>query len=430
MPVSEFLVKSLPLGELPKDWDVDYLSKLSTKIGSGATPKGGDQVYKSEGITFIRSQNVYDHEFHPDGLVFLDDDAANRLSNVTVEPNDVLLNITGDSIARCCRVPTEVLPARVNQHVSIIRTNSRLDSVFLQKYLSLPAVKHYMLGHDAGGTRKALTKGHIESFLIPLPPIPEQRKIAEVFQTIDDKIELNRRMNETLEAMARAIFKSWFVDFDPVRAKANGQQPPGLSAEIAGLFPNSFEDSPLGGIPAGWGVGRLEDCLILQRGFDLPTSQRVAGKYTVIAASGPSTSHNEAKVMGPGVVTGRSGVLGKVYFIQDDFWPLNTTLWVKEFRIAKPHYAYFLLQTLDLHIFNSGSAVPTLNRNHVHSLPVLLPSPKVLELFEETVSSFFLKIKQNQIESDTLTEIRDALLPKLLSGEIRVGDLNGGGTVA
>ena len=173
----------------------------------------------------IRSQNVYDHEFSKHGLAHIDESAAYKLRRVDIQEDDVLLNITGDSVARCCVVPKWTLPARVNQHVAIIRTSDRLNSTFLQKYLSAPRVKAYVLGHDSGGTRKALTKAHIESFLVPLPPLPEQRRIANILGSLDDKIELNRQMNETLEAMARAIFKSWFVDFDPVRAKVEGREP-------------------------------------------------------------------------------------------------------------------------------------------------------------------------------------------------------------
>ena len=212
---------------------------------------------KALAISLIRSQNVYDHEFTPEGLAYIDDSAAYKLRRVNVEKDDVLLNITGDSIARCCIVPKWVLPARVNQHVAIIRPSDKLNSIFLQKYLSHPQVKAYMLRHDSGGTRKAITKGHIGSFLIPLPPLDEQNRIAHILGTLDDKIELNRQMNETLEAIARAIFKSWFVDFDPVRAKLEGRKPVGMDSETAALFPAEFQDSALGKIPKGRAVGTL-----------------------------------------------------------------------------------------------------------------------------------------------------------------------------
>ena len=183
----ELLLKTMPLGPPPNDWAAIRLTDAVDFISTGATPRGGQKVYQSDGISLIRSQNVYDHEFNPDGLAYIDDSAAHKLRRVNVQKNDVLLNITGDSIARCCVVPEWTLPARVNQHVAIIRTSDKLNSIFLQKYLSLPPVKAYMLGHDSGGTRKALTKAHIESFLVPLPPLSEQRWIADLLSTFDEK---------------------------------------------------------------------------------------------------------------------------------------------------------------------------------------------------------------------------------------------------
>jgi type I restriction enzyme, S subunit len=228
-------------------------------------------------------------------------------------------------------------------------------------------------------------------------------------------------MNETLEAMARALFRSWFVDFDPVRAKAEGRDT-GLPAQIASLFPARLADSELGEIPDGWAVGRLDDMLVLQRGFDLPAPSRSEGPYPVLAASGPSGYHNQFMVSGPGVTTGRSGVLGKVFFVHDDFWPLNTSLWVKEFRQATPAYAFYRLRGLDFGIFNAGSAVPTLNRNHIHNLPTLIPPMALIQAFDAVVMALLQRQRCAEQESTRLTAIRDALLPKLISGELRVRD--------
>jgi type I restriction enzyme S subunit len=127
-------------------------------------------------------------------------------------------------------------------------------------------------------------------------------------------------------------------------------------------------------------------------------------------------------VRGPGVTTGRSGVLGNVYFVHEDFWPLNTSLWVKEFRNATPAYAYHLLLGLDFELFNAGSAVPTLNRNHVHNLPVVVPPMKSVQDFDRAVMPLLRRQKVNHEESQTLAALRDSLLPKLLSGEIRVSE--------
>ncbi len=272
---------------------------------------------------------------------------------------------------------------------------------------------------NVGAVFDSLRCADVPNFELRIPPLPEQRVIAQILDTLDDKIELNRRMNETLEAMARAIFKSWFVDFDPVRAKAEGRDP-GLPQPLADLFPDSFENSELGEIPKGWEVGLLDSVLVLQRGFDLPATQRTLGAYPVLAASGPSGTHNEFMVRGPGVTTGRSGVLGKVFYVDDDFWPLNTSLWVKEFRHSRPAYAFHLLLGIDFALFNAGSAVPTLNRNHVHNLPTLRPPMGLIDEFERVATESLDRQKHNDDQSRTLAALRDTLLPKLISGELRL----------
>ena len=410
---------------MPNDWNMFRLGTNCLKIGSGATPRGGSDVYVENGpYALIRSQNIYNDGFRREGLAFINEKQADDLSNVEVQRNDILLNITGDSIARCCHVEESVLPARVNQHVAIIRSDlGKLDPRFLRYYLISPKMQAQLLSWaGSGGTRNALTKGMIESFEVFAPSkIAEQRAIAHILGTLDDKIALNRKMSQTFEAVAQGLFKSWFVDFDPIRAKAEGRDS-GLPQHIADLFPDNFEVSELGEIPTGWKVGRLDDLLVLQRGFDLPSTQRTSGEYPVIAASGPSGTHNVWKVHGPGVTTGRSGVLGRVFYVQHDFWPLNTSLWVKEYRHSKPAYAYFLLRGIDFKLFNAGSAVPTLNRNHVHNLSLSIPPMTVINTYENIASKLLQHQAENGHQSQILTAIRDTLLPKLISGELRIKD--------
>lgn len=272
-----------------------------------------------------------------------------------------------------------------------------------------------------GSAQPLVTQTGLKILKLLIPPLSEQHAISHVLGSLDDKIELNRRMNETLEATARAIFKSWFVEFDPVRAKAEGGDP-GLPDDVAALFPDSFEESELGEIPTGWEIGKLQDILILQRGFDLPKKKRSPGRYPLIAASGQDGFHNEYKVSGPGVTTGRSGKLGIVTFVHSHFWPLNTTLWVKAYKNSNSYHAYFLLQTLNLEAYNAGSAVPTLNRNHIHNLKLPVPNDSVLKCFELHSRELFFAIDKNTEQMAHLSQIRDTLLPKLISGELPVPD--------
>lgn len=192
-----------------------------------------------------------------------------------------------------------------------------------------------------------------------------------------------------------------------------------LERKLWDLFPERLNDS---GVPEGWKSGFVKDLFVLQRGFDLPKTMRTDGSYPVFAASGANGTHNEYKVRGPGVTTGRSGILGNVFLIQEDFWPLNTSLWIKDFAKATPVYAYFFLQELDVASYNAGSAVPTLNRNHIQSLPANLPPDELLVRFTDSVMPMFEQQKRNAEESDTLIQTRNLLLPKLMSGELNVRD--------
>ncbi|RJX32226.1 MAG: restriction endonuclease subunit S [Desulfurivibrio sp.] len=239
---------------------------------------------------------------------------------------------------------------------------------------------------DSGSAIPSTSRDEIYDLDIKLPPPPEQKAIASVLSSFDDKIDLLHRQNKTLEAMAETLFRQWFVE--------------------------EAQDD--------WEVGKIEDLFVLQRGFDLPSQNRIDGPNPIYAASGYNGGHAEYRVKGPGVTTGRSGLLGKVFFVLDDFWPLNTSLYVKEFRRATPLFAYFFLKSLDLDSYNAGSAVPTLNRNHVHEETVLLPPSWQISRFEQTAFPLYLKIKQNELQVRHLEKLRDTLLPKLMSGKVRV----------
>ena len=187
------------------------LSSITSKIGSGSTPRGGNSVYSDSGISFIRSQNVLDMDFSTENLAFINDSQAEKLNNVIVEKNDILLNITGDSIARCTVVPEEILPARVNQHVSIIRCKNTEESKYVMYYLQY--MKKYLLQiSKVGGTRNALTKEAIGK--LPIKISDDCNKISKILDNIDQKIQTNNQINQELEAMAKTLYDYWFVQFD------------------------------------------------------------------------------------------------------------------------------------------------------------------------------------------------------------------------
>jgi len=199
-------------------WESDKLANLTTKIGSGATPSGGQASYKKEGISLIRSMNVHDNGFRPRNLAFIDDKQAKKLDNVTLEEGDVLLNITGASVARCCKIPNDYLPARVNQHVSIIRPiKEKLDSDFLHYILTSKITKDKLLGiGEQGATRQAITKAQIETFEISYPiSIDAQRKTMQELNEVREKAERlafsYQEKNSRLDELKKSILQKAFA---------------------------------------------------------------------------------------------------------------------------------------------------------------------------------------------------------------------------
>lgn len=255
---------------MASEWPIVRLGDHCHKIGSGATPRGGKSTYLERGeFALIRSQNVYNDGFRPDGLAFISPDQAAALNGASVEADDVLVNITGDSVARVCQVPSSVIPARVNQHVAIVRPDSdEFDPRFIRYLLTAPEQQERLLSlASVGATRPALTKGMLEQLKIPKPPMRVQREVVEPLWAIDQRIDALRQANATLESIAQALFKSWFVDFDPVRAKAEGRAPEEMDAATAALFPADFEGSELGDIPKGWRVASLQEHITAERGL-------------------------------------------------------------------------------------------------------------------------------------------------------------------
>ena len=199
--------------ENEKGWEVKKLGKLCSKIGSGATPRGGNESYKDEGISLIRSLNVYNNEFRRKDLAYIDDEQAAALSNVTILEDDVLLNITGASVARCCIVPSDLLPARVNQHVCIIRPlDNVLVPIFLNKVLTNISyqIRLLTLARSKGATREALPKSVVDSLLVPLPPLSLQHYFAHKIEQIERQKAGVQKTITDLETLLAARMQYWF----------------------------------------------------------------------------------------------------------------------------------------------------------------------------------------------------------------------------
>jgi type I restriction enzyme S subunit len=401
-------------------WPVVTLAEIVTKIGSGATPKGGADAYLPSRARFalVRSQNVFDRRFDHDGLAFISDQQADGLRSVVLQPDDILLNITGDGItfARACMVPKDVLPACVNQHVSIIRLDSqRADPGYVLAFLTHPEVKSYMESFNAGGSRRAITKGHIESFRLPLPPLPEQRAIAHILGTLDDKIGLNRRMNDTLEAMARALFKSWFVDLELIRTKTADliregvlEIGDGYRAKNSELGATGLPFLRAGNLNAGFDTANADVLLeksVAKAGSKISrvgdiafTSKGTIGRFARVTQGTPQF------VYSPQVCYWRSLQPSKLQPIILYCWMLSDDLKEQIDAVAG--------QT-DMALYVS------LQDQRRMSMPTFPSSQNVIA---RRMEPLFARQSSITSETKTLAALRNTLLPKLISGELRVKD--------
>jgi type I restriction enzyme S subunit len=286
------------------------------------------------------------------------------------------------------------------------------------------AIIHHRLGDiDDGSPIPSTTRAAVYIRDLDVPPIEEQHAIALMLGTLDDRIELNQRMNETLEGMAQALYKSWFVDFEPVRAKADGRNP-GLPAALADLFPDSLTESPLGKIPRTWGVEKLGDVLDLAYGKALKGENRHSGTVPVYGSNGQVGFHSEKLADGPGIIVGRKGNPGVVTWAPTDFFAIDTTFYVvTKSKCKSLYFLFYALKEQDLASLGADSAVPGLNRNMAYMSNQLSPSSAVLNAFDSHVRVLFDRIQKNNEQSLSLIGLRDTLLPRLISGELRLANV-------
>lgn len=220
--------------------------------------------------------------------------------------------------------------------------------------------------------------------------------------------------------LARALFQSWFVDFDPVRAKLDGRQPVGMDAATAALFPSSFDHQPEGVVPKDWERRRWGDIATLEYGKSIRDYGESSGKYRVFGTNGPIGYHDEALCDGPGIVIGRKVAYRGVHFSSQPFFAIDTAFYQKRKGALDLKWAYYELLRFDINNMDSGSAISSTSRDDFYGIPVIVPSPKVQDAFCQIVDRWFATIFANDRQSRTLATMRDTLLPKLLSGELSV----------
>ena len=387
-----------------------------------------------------------------EGCTFVSPPVAAHAGRFNLREGDILIALTG-YIGEVAIVKNCDLPAVLNQRVGLfsVLDRSRLDNGFLFQLLRSPGVRDSLKGLGYGSAQPNVSPTLIQSATIPLPPLAVQQSVARFLGTLDDKIELNRRMNETLEAMAQALFKSWFVDFDPVRAKLEGrwrrgQSLPGLPAEHYDLFPDQMVDSELGEIPEGWEVTELGKVTGAVGGTTPSTkvpsyweggSHCWATPKDLSTLPSPVLLETERKITDAGLQRIGSGLLPAGTLLLSSRAPIGylaiaeVPVAVNQGFIAMPPEPgisnLFLLHWCAafhelISNFANGSTFLEISKRDFRQIPIARPLASVMSAFDRVASALHTRLVSIERESRTLHDLRDSLLPRLISGEIRVAD--------
>ncbi|MBZ0205795.1 MAG: restriction endonuclease subunit S [Flavobacteriales bacterium] len=378
------------------------------EVFTGRTPPTHKKSYYGSEYPFITPGDMRQGKYALHAERGLSQEGADLLKRIQLPANAVCVSCIGWQMGETILTAR---PSFTNQQINTIVPSVDVDSSFLYYSLRTRKQEFLSLGASTGVRTPILNKSAFCNLTLLLPPLPTQRRIAGILSAYDELIANNQRRIAVLEQMARALYREWFVYFRfPAEASAK------VGAPGVRIQPGSE-------LPEGWELGILEDVVTLQRGFDLPKAQRVDGTVPIIAATGITGWHNEARVKAPGVVTGRSGTIGEVLYIQEDYWPLNTSLWSKAFPKSVPLFAYYTLSGIELKQFNAGAAVPSLNRNDIHGLPMPIPPMSLQIKFQEIAGAMHEQMKVLEESTNILRRTRDLLLPRLMSGRVEVNKI-------
>ena len=441
---------------IPSNWEPTTLGEVC-KRGGGDVQTGpfGSQLhaadYVSKGIPSIMPQNIGENRISEDGIARITDEDAQRLSRYLVRAGDIVYSRRGDVERRALirereegwLCGTGCLRVRFGKGV--------VHPPYAAHYLGHPLVREWIVRHAHGATMPNLNTSILSALPFVLPTLDEQRAIAYILGTLDDKIELNRRMNETLEAIARAMFKSWFVDFDPVRAKMSGEPPEsicqrlGLTLDLLALFPGSLVDSELGEMPTGWGVQSFIGGVDIIGGgtpktsvpeywggeipwfsvVDAPSGSDVWVVDTEKKVTREGIENSSARILpvGTTIISAR-GTVGKIALVGVPM-AMNQSCYGLRGKVGTQGlFNYFDTQRLvvTLQQRTHGSVFDTITRTTLEGVETVVPPSRVVDAFEALIGPCMQVIRSNVFQSCNLSELRDTLLPKLLSGELTLSD--------
>lgn len=407
------------------DWPTVLVGELAASTpGALAVGPFGSRMkadlYVSDGVRVIRGNNLGDGISFKGDFVHVSPETADGLASCCVVPGDLVFPHRGN-IGEVGLTPNDGKRYMLSTSLMKLSPNrSIVDPTYLFYFFKSAIGRAALLmnASQVGTPGIATPLKSLRGIQLSLPSLVEQVAISSLLLLLDDRITLLRETNATLEAMAQALFKSWFVDFDPVHAKQQGRAPEGMDAATAVLFPDSFEESELGMVPKGWTPVRLDGFVELAYGKALKAEARIAGDVPVYGSGGITGWHNAALVNEPSIVVGRKGTVGSLYWESRPFFPIDTVFYVKTKNPLS--YVFQVLKNMGLNDMNTDAAVPGLNRENAYRLLVVGAPEDSIKAFDSIASSLRNSVLRNLRQIETLEATRDTLLPRLISGQLRL----------
>ena len=381
-------------------WESVKLEDISSGIQTGPF---GSQLHQSDytedGTPVVMPKDLIGGKISEQSIARVGAEHVQRLQRHIIQNGDILYSRRGD-VGRCAFATERETGWLCGTGCLRVTVNPRVaDKKFVFYQLQQSSTIDWVEKHAVGATMLNLNTKILSNIPVFLPPIETQHRIADILSAYDDLIENNRKQIKLLEEAAQRLYKEWFVDL---------------------RFPGYEHTKITDGVPEGWFATNINAVMTFHRGYDLTKNNMVPGKYPVVGSTSIIGYHNQYKISGPGIVTGRSGSLGEYQLIWGNFWPHNTSLYVSDMKGHHVLYLYGMLQTVDFSSLNNGGAIPTLNRNTLSNIAVL-EAPKALQQeYVHIAEPYYQAMWREQQQILNLQEARDRLLPKLMSGEVEV----------
>ncbi|MFM5840850.1 MULTISPECIES: restriction endonuclease subunit S [Aeromonas] len=422
---------------MSSDWEPTTLGSVCDRQGGSIqTGPFGSQLHASDyveqGIPVVMPANIgSDGGISEDGIARITQFDADRLQQHKLQVGDVVFSRRGD-VTRNALIEAHQAGWLCGTGCLKVRLGSQTQASakFISYCLRLPETKDWLVRHAVGATMPNLNTSILSAVPILLPELPVQQSIANILGCLDERIDLLRETNATLEAIVQALFKSWFVDFDPVHARARGEQLAGLAPEVAALFPDSFEESALGLVPKGWKYVSLKEATDIFDSKRIPLAGQERAKR-----KGPYPYYGAAALMdwvddyifdGVYLLMGEDGSVADAsgypitQYVWGKIWVNNHAHVLQGRNGISTEHLMLALKGVNIQPFITGAVQAKLSQSNMWRIQFLMPTQSVASAFADLISPMFAKIRANSEQAQTLANLRDTLLPRLISGQLRL----------